>query len=44
MESHKNIDQIYCRFNDLIKDLEVLKKKYTLGEKNRNILNALFKD
>ena len=44
MEPHENIDKMYCRFNDLIKDLEVLEKKYSLGEKNRKILNTLYKD
>ena len=44
MEPHENIDKMYCRFNDLIKDLEVLEKEYSLGEKNRKILNALSKD
>ena len=44
MESHENIDQMYCKFNDLIKDLEVLEKEYTLGEKNRKILNVLSND
>ncbi|XP_071903977.1 uncharacterized protein [Coffea arabica] len=44
MEPHENIDKMYCRFNDLIKDLEVLEKDYSLGEKNRKILNALSKD
>nr|XP_027090322.1 muscle M-line assembly protein unc-89-like [Coffea arabica] len=44
MESHENIDKMYYIFNDLIKDLEVLEKNYSLGEKNRKILNALSKD
>ena len=44
MESHENIDKMYCRFNDFIKDLEVLKKEYSLGEKNKKILNILSKD
>ena len=44
MESNETIDQMYCRFNDIIKDLEVLEKEYTLGEKNRKILNALSKE
>lgn len=44
MEPYEDVDKMYCRFNDLIKDLEVLDKKYSLGEKNRNILNALSKD
>ena len=44
MESHENIDKMYCRFNDLIKDQKVLEKDYSLGEKNRKILNALIKD
>ena len=34
MEPHENVDKMYCRFNDLIKDLEVLEKEYSLGEKN----------
>ncbi|KAL3516452.1 hypothetical protein ACH5RR_023354 [Cinchona calisaya] len=44
MEPHENIDKMYCRFNDIIKDLEVLGKEYSLGEKNRKILNALSKE
>ena len=40
----EDIDKMYCRFNNLIKDLEVLGKEYSLGEKNRKILNALNKD
>ena len=43
MEPHEDIDKIYCKFNDFIKDLEVLKKEYSLEEKNRKILNALSK-
>ena len=35
MEPHENRDKMYCRFNDIIKDLEVLNKHYSLGEKNR---------
>ncbi|KAL3510072.1 hypothetical protein ACH5RR_029473 [Cinchona calisaya] len=35
MEPHENIDKIYCRFNDMVKDLEGLGKEYSLGEKNR---------
>ena len=31
MEPHEYIDKMYCRFNVLIKDLEVLKKEYSLG-------------
>ena len=41
MELYENIDKMYCRFNDIIKDLEVLDKEYTLDEKSRKILNAL---
>ena len=44
MESHETIDKMYCKFNDLIKDLETLGKEYTLGEKNRKILNILSKE
>ncbi|KAL3519121.1 hypothetical protein ACH5RR_021710 [Cinchona calisaya] len=44
MEPHENIDKMYCRFNDIIKDLEALGKEYSLGEKNRKILNALSKE
>ena len=44
METHENIDKMYCKFNDLIKDLEVQEKECFLGEKNRKILNALSKD
>ena len=44
MEPHENIDKMYCKFNDTIKDLEALGNEYTLREKNRKILNALFKD
>ena len=44
MEPLEDIDKMYCRFNNLIKDLEVLGKEYSLGEKNRKILNALNKD
>ena len=44
MEPHENIDKMYCRFNDLIKNLEVLKKQYFLGKKNRKILNVLYKN
>ncbi|KAL3507226.1 hypothetical protein ACH5RR_032608 [Cinchona calisaya] len=44
MEPHENIDKIYCRFNDIIKDFETLGKEYSLGEKNRKILNALSKE
>ncbi|KAL3510113.1 hypothetical protein ACH5RR_029514 [Cinchona calisaya] len=44
MEPHENIDKMYCRFNDIIKDLEALSKEYSLGEKNRKILNALSKE
>ena len=44
MEPHKDIDKMYCKFNNLIKNLEILKRKYFLGEKNRKILNALSKD
>lgn len=35
MEPHENIDKMYCRFNDFIKDLKVLEKEYSLGEKNK---------
>ncbi|KAL3529338.1 hypothetical protein ACH5RR_008660 [Cinchona calisaya] len=41
---HENIDKMYCRLNDIIKDLEALGKEYSLGEKNRKILNALSKE
>ncbi|KAL3527708.1 hypothetical protein ACH5RR_012364 [Cinchona calisaya] len=44
MEPHENIDKMYCRFNDIIKDLETLSKEYSLGEKNRKILNAISKE
>ncbi|KAL3533259.1 hypothetical protein ACH5RR_006780 [Cinchona calisaya] len=44
MEPHENIDKMYCRFNDIVKDLEGLGKEYSLGEKNRKILNALPKE
>lgn len=44
MESHENIDKMYYKFNDLIKNLEVLEKEYSLGEKNRKFLNTLSKD
>ncbi|KAL3529731.1 hypothetical protein ACH5RR_009053 [Cinchona calisaya] len=33
MESHENIDKMYCRFNDMVKDLEGLGKNYSLGER-----------
>lgn len=35
MEPHENVDKMYCKFNDIIKDLEVLGKAYTLGDKNQ---------
>ena len=38
MESYDNVNKMYCKFS--IKDLELLGKEYTLGEKNRKILNA----
>ena len=41
MEPHENIDKMFCRFIDIVKDLELLGKKYILDEKNRNILNGL---
>ena len=44
MEAHENIDKMYCKFNDIIKDLELLRKKYSLDEKNRKILNILSKE
>ncbi|KAL3500418.1 hypothetical protein ACH5RR_039511 [Cinchona calisaya] len=44
MESHENIDKMYFRFNDMVKDLEGLGKEYSLGEKNRKFLNALLKE
>ncbi|KAL3538028.1 hypothetical protein ACH5RR_001394 [Cinchona calisaya] len=44
MEAHENIDKMYCRFNDIVKDLEGLGKEYSLGEKNRKILNVLPKE
>ncbi|KAL3503834.1 hypothetical protein ACH5RR_033675 [Cinchona calisaya] len=44
MEPHENIDKMYCRFNDIVKDLEGLGKEYSLGEKNRNFLNTLPKE
>ncbi|KAL3534610.1 hypothetical protein ACH5RR_003071 [Cinchona calisaya] len=44
MESQENIDKMYCRFNDIIKNLETLGKEYSLGEKNRKILNSLSKE
>ena len=44
IEPLEDIDKMYCRFTDLIKDLEALGKEYTLGEKNRKILNALGKE
>ena len=44
MESHEKIDKIYYKFNDLIKDFEVLREEYFLGEKNKKILNVLSKD
>ena len=44
MEPHESIYKMYCRFNDIIKDLEVLGKEYIISEKNRKILNVLSKD
>ena len=44
MRPHENVDKIYCRFSDIIKDLELLGKEYILNEKNRKILNVLSKD
>ena len=44
MESYENIDKMYCKFNDIIKDLAMLGKEYIMEEKNRKILNALSKD
>ncbi|KAL3520312.1 hypothetical protein ACH5RR_018461 [Cinchona calisaya] len=44
MEPHENIDKMYFRFNDMVKDLEGLGKEYSLSEKNRKILNALPKE
>ena len=44
MDSHENVDKMYCRFSDIIKYLELLGKEYILSEKNRKILNALSKD
>lgn len=44
MHPHENVDKMFCRFNDITKDLELLDKVYTLGEKNRKILNALPKE
>ena len=32
-----------CLFSDIIKDLEILNKDYSLGEKNRKIFNVLSK-
>ncbi|KAL3513390.1 hypothetical protein ACH5RR_026107 [Cinchona calisaya] len=40
MEPHENIDKMYFRFNDM----EGLGQEYSLGEKNRKILNALPKE
>ncbi|KAL3509740.1 hypothetical protein ACH5RR_029141 [Cinchona calisaya] len=44
MESHENIDIMYYRFNNIIKDLERLGKEYSLVEKNGKILNSLLKE
>lgn len=44
MEPHEDINKMYCRFNEIIKDLETLGIEYSLGEKNRQILNALPKE
>ena len=44
MSPNESIDVVFCRFNDIIKDLEALDKSYTLCEKNKKILNALPKE
>ena len=44
LKSHENIDKMFCRFIDIVKDLELLGKKYILDEKNRNILNGLWQE
>ena len=44
MFQNETIDSMFCRFNDIIKDLEALDKSYTLGEKNKKILNAIPKE
>ncbi|KAL3503965.1 hypothetical protein ACH5RR_033806 [Cinchona calisaya] len=44
MEPHENIDKMCCRLHDIVKDLKGLGKEYSLGEKNRKILNALAKE
>ena len=41
MESHEHIDKMYCRFKDFIKNLEVLEKKCSLGEKKHKNLECL---
>lgn len=43
-EPHEDIDKIYYRFSDIIKDLETLGKIYSPLEKNRQNLNALPKE
>ena len=43
MESHENVDKIYCKFSDIIKYLELFGKKYTLDEKNRKIFIEFLK-
>lgn len=44
MEHHEGIDKMYCRFNDVIKNLEVLGNEYSLGKKNRKYSNALLEE
>ena len=35
---------MYYKFNDIIKDLEIIGKEYPLSEENRKILNVLSKE
>nr|AJE29371.1 putative gag protein [Coffea canephora] len=44
MHPLENVDKMCSRFCDIIEDLKLLGKEYSLGEKNRKILNALPKE
>ena len=44
MNNNESIDDMFCRFNSIIKDLEDLGKIYPQSEINRKILSGLKKD
>ena len=44
MEPYENVDKMYCRFIEIIKNHELLGKEYCLDKKNRKILNTLPKE